>query len=213
MSKPSTSPRAELRERISALLVIDPAMSNRAAARATGASHPTVASVRAELILAGRIKRALPPSGMAKQGTTGKTANLLRQTRDGPPLAATHRAYSARALAPRVEQLTDELREVVPGAESADDTVIRLLALLLAQIEAANVWVAERGLFRRAGRGVPTGTPQPILTMQARWITAAAKLCDQLGLTPSSRVRLGVVEAGADAYADYLRITQQKEQA
>jgi hypothetical protein len=202
MTRAST--RAERRDQVTHLLIADAAQSNRAVARAAGVSHATVAAVRAELILSGQIDRQTDRPEVVKQSTTGQNANLLRE--DGRGIATTHGAYSARALSGRVDELTDELRGVVPGAEAADDTVIRLLALLLAQIEAANAWVAERGLFKRAGKG----EPQPILTMQARWITAAAKLCDQLGLTPSSRVRLGVVAAGDDAYAHYLEITNKQ---
>ncbi len=196
--------RAERRESVVRMLTEDPKRPDRAIARATSASHTLVGQVRRELVSAGKIApRSCQPETATQQGH----GNLTRQTAGEPSPAVTHGAYSAKALASRVEELTDELRGVVPGAKAADDTAIRLLALLLAQIEAVNAWIAERGLFKRAGRG----EPQPILAMQTRWIGAAAKLCDQLGLTPTARARLGVVRDGEDAYAHYLEITQGKD--
>lgn len=197
-----TDTRAERRERVEQFLLADHAQADRAVARATAASHTLVGTVRRELEAAGKIPARTCQPEVAAQANGGK---LRCQPAGEPGPAMTHGAYSPHALAPRVEVLTVELRAVVPGAEPADDVVIRLLALLLAQIEAANDWIGEHGLFKRAGKGVP----QPILVMQARWVTAAAKLCDQLGLTPSARVRLGVVSEGADAYAHYLKITSK----
>jgi hypothetical protein len=50
-------------------------------------------------------------------------------------------------LAPRSAELADDLRAVVPAVSEADEPTIRLLALVLARVEAANEWLAERGIF------------------------------------------------------------------
>jgi len=90
-------------------------------------------------------------------------------------------------LAPRAAAIADDLREIVPTAGSADEPAIRLLALVLARIEAANEWLAEHGLFRGA-----RGEPQPILKALSTWENTAARLCDRLALTPTSRAALGL---------------------
>jgi phage terminase small subunit len=90
-------------------------------------------------------------------------------------------------LAPRAEELADDLRSIVPAMSVADEPMVRLLALQLARIEAANDWLAEHGLFRDA-----KGEPQPVLRALSTWENSAARLADRLGLTPTSRGRLGL---------------------
>ena len=105
----------------------------------------------------------------------------------GNELALRHGASALLRLAPRAGELADGLRELVPGASAADEPAIRLLALVLARIEAANGWLAEHGLFRRGG-----GEPQPVLRALSAWENTAARLCERLGLTPTSRAQLGL---------------------
>jgi hypothetical protein len=90
-------------------------------------------------------------------------------------------------LAPRSAELADDLRAIVPAVSDSDEPTIQLLALVLARVEAANAWLAERGIFVDG-----TGEPQPVLRALSTWENTAARLCDRLGLTPTSRAALGL---------------------
>lgn len=110
-------------------------------------------------------------------------------------------------LAPRAAEIADDLRAIVPASSSSDEPTIRLLALVLARVEAANNWLAEKGIFRDA-----KGNVQPVIKSLSTWENTAGRLLDQLGLTPTSRAKLGVHLAHvkgealrahlADAYAE-----------
>lgn len=122
---------------------------------------------------------------------TGTLANIQR---DGKPVAgadpgneraATHGAYG-QAIAPRAAELREELLELAPVVSDADQPTVTLLARILARLEKADAWVDEHGLFDRAGR------VRPILKVVGGWETTAARLCDQLGLTPTARAKLGL---------------------
>ena len=63
------------------------------------------------------------------------------------------------------------------------------------------------GLFRNA-----RGDPQPVLKPLSGWENTAARLCDQLGLSPTARVRLGVTRAGEDGYAAFLAAVREAAQ-
>lgn len=99
----------------------------------------------------------------------------LRPAPPGNQLAVTHGARAMLRLAPRAEQIADDLR------------TIRLLALVLARIETANEWLDEHGLFRNG-----KGEPQAILKNVSTWENTASRLMDKLGLTPTSRAALGL---------------------
>src|SRR5262245_28351281 len=94
---------------------------------------------------------------------------------EGNAAAVRHGAHSTLLLAPRAEELADELRSVVPAVSDADEPMIRLLALILARIEVANDWLVEHGLFRDAN-----GEPQPILRVLSTWENSAARIADRL---------------------------------
>lgn len=196
--KAATRSRQERqRERIRALLDADPDRSSTSIAREIGCGVNTVIRTRERHM-----------SREAENGTPKPThvgmANLVEPAGPENARAATHHAYSARALAPRVGELTDELRSVVPNCQPADEPTIKLLALMLAKVEAISAWIDERGLFRNEAKG----ELWPVLAAQSKWVNTAARLADQLGLTPTARVRLGVIAAGEDGYARYLQITR-----
>ncbi len=191
--------RAERRELLERLLTDTPELSNREAARKAGSDHKTAAKVRGELERSGAIRvRTLRPQ---RHGGA-----LIPPAEVGNGRATTHGAWSERRLLPRVDELTEELRHVVPGAMAADQTAIRLLALVLARIEAATAWLDERGLFKDA-----RGTPWPVLRNLAAWENSARSLCDALGLTVTARARLGVVKPGEDGYAAFLAAVRSEE--
>jgi hypothetical protein len=105
----------------------------------------------------------------------------------GNDLALTHGATATITLAPRASALADDLRAIVPACSEADEPTIRLAALVLARVEAANIWLDEHGLFRDA-----KGEPQPVIRVLSTWENTAARLLDRLGCTPTSRAKLGL---------------------
>jgi hypothetical protein len=120
-------------------------------------------------------------------------------------MARRHGATAMITLAPRADEIADDLREIVPAQSEADEPTIRLLALVLARVEAANDYLAERGIFAD-----DRGTPQPILKALSTWENTAARLCDRLAMTPTARGALGLDLARARrgaALADHLRET------
>ncbi|HEY3070427.1 MAG TPA: hypothetical protein VGJ34_08920 [Gaiellaceae bacterium] len=104
----------------------------------------------------------------------------------GNTLALKHGATAVLRLAPRAAEITDELRSIVPATNDSDEPAIRLLALILARIEAANEWLAENGLVR--GKGDPQG----ILKALSTWENSASRLLERLGCMPTSRASLGL---------------------
>lgn len=117
----------------------------------------------------------------------------------GHELSMRHGGYvSAVRLAPRATEIADELRLVVPAYTAADETVVRLLALTLARIEQAmtalerldeatsdgaelNMYVSARAPdFQRLREDVRA------------WVNTARRLANDLGLTPTSRAKLGL---------------------
>jgi Phage terminase, small subunit len=123
----------------------------------------------------------------------GRLANL--QDADGKPVAGAeegndralvHGATADLRLAPRVEELRTSLTEIIPAGTERDLPATTLLAWQLARIEQANTYLAENGILD--GRG----QPRPVLKVLSTWENSAARLCDQLGLTPTARARLGL---------------------
>lgn len=131
--------------------------------------------------------------------------SLANIQRDGQPVAGAepgnerglkHGAYG-QAITPRAEELREELLELVPVVSDADQPTVTLLARVLARLEKADAWVDEHGLFDRAGR------TRPILKVIGGWESTAARLCDQLGLSPRARSALGLnLARTADAAAE-----------
>lgn len=98
----------------------------------------------------------------------------------------THGAQATLALAPRANEIANDLRSVVPARSPSDEPMILLAALVLARIERANAWLDEHGLLDE------TGAPQPVLRVLGTTENTAARLLDRLGCTPTARARLGL---------------------
>jgi hypothetical protein len=105
----------------------------------------------------------------------------------GNQVGLTHGAQSMIRLAPRAAELADDLRAIVPAASVSDEPTIRLAALVLARIEAANAYLAEHGIFLDGGPEI-----QPVIRSLTGWENSAARLLDRLGCTPTSRAALGL---------------------
>ena len=120
--------------------------------------------------------------------------NLRPPFERGNSVATKHGAYSVLKLAPRAEEISDEIRALVPARSEADEPAVRLLSLTLAQIEAAAAWVAERGIVDAKGN------PQPVLKVMVAMTNTAARLADRLGMTPAGRAQLGLDLAKGEAF-------------
>lgn len=119
----------------------------------------------------------------------------------GHELSVRHGLYATIKLAPRALELADELREIVPASSPSDEPSIGLLALVLARVETANVWLDEHGIFSDE-----RGNVQPVIRALSTWENTAARLMDRLGLTPTSRAQLGLdlTRAKGEAASAYL---------
>jgi hypothetical protein len=145
--------RAERRARVEQILLADHAQSNRAVARATGVSHVTVASVRAELVLAGKIAARTDRADVDKQGESGQLANLVRQPAGEPGPATKHGRHSA-ALRRSVEdghreRLAREFPKAIgrPGGQDLLNAAARRAGL----VEMLGDWTIESGAIRVKG--------------------------------------------------------------
>jgi len=118
----------------------------------------------------------------------------------GNTLSTVHGALSKLRIPERAAELADGLRAIVPAFSDADEPTVRLLATVLARVEAANVWVAEHGLYRD-----DAGELQPVLRALSTWENTAARLLNDLGCTPTSRARLGLdLSRATGGLAEYL---------
>ena len=149
-------------------------------------------------------------SGIAADGSwTPAFPGQRRPFEVGHGLSIRHGANAMLRLAPRAEELAGDLRELVPAASPSDEPTIRLLALVLARVEAANAYLDEHGLFRADG----DGEIQPVLKALSTWENTAARLLDRLGCTPVSRASLGLdISRTGDALAAYLEARRAPEE-
>jgi hypothetical protein len=147
-------------------------------------------------------KRGLLPSPVAGEG--GRIAE------SGNSLAVKHGAYALLRLTPRAEELADELRELVPLASPFDSATIDALALVLAQLERASVFLshvqgAELEHFR-SGERLDKDERDDLRRLASdtrSWANTALRYAEALGLTPSARMKLGIDAAQAqDALAE-----------
>ncbi len=146
---------------------------------------------------------------------TDKLANLFDA--DGRPVAGaeagnsralTHGVTASLHLAPRVAEIADDLIARVPAYAESDAPTVWLLAGVLAQIETGRDYLAEHGMLDGRGK------PRPVMGILTTLQNSAARLCDQLGLSPTSRARLGVdLAKGADLQAEIEKARQARKRA
>jgi hypothetical protein len=101
----------------------------------------------------------------------------------GHEISVKHGAYADVKLGPRVEELAETVRVLVgPLYRESDELAVRLLAMCLARIEAAEAALAE-------------AEPGDLARLQADmrgWTNTSRRLLNDLGLTPAARARLGL---------------------
>ena len=110
-----------------------------------------------------------------------------------------HGVHSKLALAPRAAELAEWLRTTVPAAAETDEPAIQAAAMVFAQVESGNNYIAEHGWFDSRGKPRPLMKVLPTLQAEAR------RWCESLGLTPAARMRLGLDAArGQELLSDYI---------
>ena len=163
-------------------------------------------------------RQAEPQAGSAL--THGPECQCVRCTGfpAGHDLSLRHGAYSSSLrLAPRADELAAELRQVVPGYSAADEAMVRLLALVLARIERATAALekvddAAEGNEVAAYTGEAAEPLRRLREDSRGWINTARRLANDLGLTPTSRAKLGLdIARTGDALAEYLAVAYPAE--
>ena len=102
----------------------------------------------------------------------------------GHALSTRHGAYSSVRLAPRAVELEADLVRLVPTYTDSDGPAVALLATTLARVERAAQAVDDAA-------DDPDG-PKRLEQDLRGWVNTAARLLDALGMTPTSRARLGL---------------------
>ncbi len=121
----------------------------------------------------------------------------LRKPKPAPPGNKRAVKHGARATPEPKRQAAIErqLRDALPvrgsdgEAPAHDHIAVRLLAITLCRLETCARYVSEHGMFDRSGR------VRPATDYEQKLIERAANLADRLGLTPKSRVALGLTLA------------------
>jgi hypothetical protein len=129
-----------------------------------------------------------------------KRSKQLANLRPAPPPEKGNRrrvTHGARATPEPKRQAAIErqLAAALPvrgadGEAPAHDAIaVRLLAITLCRLETCARYVSKHGMFDKSGR------VRPAADHEQRLIERAANLADRLGLTPKSRVALGLTLA------------------
>ena len=148
-----------------------------------------------------------PAKGASKHGP-GCGCARCAGFQSGHELSLRHGAYAGVVrLAPRASEIADDLRPLVPVYTDSDEPTVRLLALAFARLERAGAALDE--VDARTSRDLVPYTIADAAKLQRLrqdalgWLNAARRLANDLGLTPTSRARLGlnVVRAHAEAEA------------
>lgn len=149
-----------------------------------------------------------------RPGAGGGDGGLQRAVRHGAYAAVTEAEMEAKVLE-LVEAIGEDLpvREVDGGVPAADAIPLRLLAETLIRRERVRETELRRGIETDDGR------LRGVVEYGLRLDGQAIKLCEQLGLTPVARARLGVdlvrAQAGARSLSDELdsarRAREQRE--
>lgn len=131
----------------------------------------------------------------------------MSKKRGRPPK---HGAYSETALIPLQEKKIKLITDILLGERAmttpADNIAKELLARNLAKVELIDIYLGEKGLFLN----LEEGRPQPILKIYWMALNSAARLCEQLGLTPTARARLGLKVAQAVDLASQIYDAKQR---
>jgi hypothetical protein len=112
-------------------------------------------------------------------------------------LSVRHAAYAVVHLGPRAAEIADELRELVPGYSVIDEPALRTTALVLARLEVATA-ALDAVDASSEDRPLAQYTVEEAAKLQRLredtrgWVNTARRLFNDLGLTTTSRAKLGL---------------------
>lgn len=127
----------------------------------------------------------------------------------GHALSTKHGVFSRAAMQPRAAELAAQILEalgVVLGAVASvlDESLVWTLAQTMAQLEAANEYVASTGVVTEDGK------PAPLLKHIGTMTNTVARLTDRLAMNVQSRSEIGLNLAQAgDELQRYLAQRRQ----
>jgi hypothetical protein len=133
-----------------------------------------------------------------------------------------HGGYRTVGLSERAGLIADEIRPSLPAYSPADEPVLHLLATALARIENANAAMAVVdenattlvGPYLGGGKDGDLGPGlQRLREDLRRWVETARRLANDLGLTPTSRARLGLDIASTQRTLSVIDYYQAREAA
>lgn len=127
------------------------------------------------------------------------------KVRRGPGRPPTHGAYSKFRLAPLTDEKIAEIRAVMEGEKLAiaptDALYIKMLGRVLAQLELIDRDFEESGIYQDEGRK----QVKPTLSHYLNLAKQAARMLEQLGMTPAARYKLGREMAQTEDIASKLQ--------
>ena len=120
----------------------------------------------------------------------------------GNQLARRHGGYSLGGIGERAAEIVDEIRPTLPAYSAADEPVLCLLGTTLARIERANRALdqVDDQAGDRPARIYLIDDALKLARLRddlRAWVGLARRLAADLGLTPTSRARLGLDIAAA----------------
>jgi hypothetical protein len=119
----------------------------------------------------------------------------------GNQLSRRHGGYSLAGISQRASVIADQVRETLPAYSVADEPVLLLLSTTLARIERGTQAIehvdansSPLGAYLGAGGDEPTlaANLQRLREDLRAWIGLARRLANDLGMTPTSRAKLGL---------------------
>ena len=120
---------------------------------------------------------------------------------NGNQAARRHGGYSLLGIGDRATEIADQVRETMPAYAPCDEPVLLLLATTLARVERASAAIelvdetATSALSEYLGGGEEATLAPDLARLRSdlrSWINAARRLANDLGMTPTSRARLGL---------------------
>jgi len=159
------------------------------------------------------------PSAHGPDCTLGDGGGLCARCagfQPGHELSTKHGAYAVVGLQDEAREVAERIREVVPVVSPADEVAIEGLAVVTVRIRRAAAAIqqvdetADTPLLAYVGE-----TGQTLDRLRAdlrRWLALSLRFADALGLTPTSRARLGLdLARGKSLLDEYVEHTYGRD--
>jgi len=132
------------------------------------------------------VGRGGPRKGPGAGPASGLPARGLRRFAEGNASAVRHRAYARLQLSAAAAETADTLRSLVVVYDDADEAALQAFGMVLEQSKAAAAALEQATAEGRREDALR-------LSQDARgWLGVALKYADAFGMTPRSRVALGL---------------------